>query len=278
MIKRHRLRERGFSLIEMIMVIVITGIIARAISVFMAGPVSGYLDTARRGDLSDGADSALRRIAYEIRSAVPNSVRVSGTTSVEFIPTSDGGRYRRYLSGATGDALSSTIVDTRFDVLGPSLSGTSSGDFLIINNTGTNPQNAYHSTPGNRRTLSAAASSTVVFTNGGTNFPDATNGYTAGQHFLIAPSTGPITFACTGLGTSNGTGTGVLRRYTGYGFLATQSAVPGSGSNTLLVDGLSACSFIYYATTNGLLTLTLTLTKGGESITLAHEIYVDNAP
>jgi MSHA biogenesis protein MshO len=277
MIKRYRLRERGFSLIEMIVVIVITGIIARAISVFMAGPVSGYLDTARRGDMSDAADGALRRIAYEIRAAVPNSVRVSGATSVEFIPTSDGGRYRRYLSGVTGNVLSSVSTDESFDVLGPAVTG-SIGDFLVINNTGTAPQEAYDG--GNRRTINAEPGATVSFTGTGTAFPNAANGFTVGQHFLIVPSAGPVTFACTGLGTSSGVGTGVLHRYTDYGFTATQIAVPGGGSttSTLLIDGLSACSFTYDSANNGSLFLVLTLTKGGESITLAHKIHVDNTP
>lgn len=270
----RKFREHGITLIEMILVIVIVGIIARTISVFMAGAVSGYADTTRRADMSDAADTTLRRMAYEIRAAVPNSVRVSAQ-SVEFIPTADGGRYRRYLSGATGNVLSSGTGNESFDVLGPTVTGNN-GDFLVINNTGADPQNAY--TGGNRRTLNAAAGATVSFTGNGTAFPDATNGFTTGQHFLIVPASGPVTFACTGLGTSNGTGTGVLRRYTGYGFATTQTAVPSSGTNTLLLDGLSACSFTYYALYNGLLTLTLTLTKNNESITLSHEIHVDNAP
>ncbi|MES2772188.1 MAG: type II secretion system protein, partial [Pseudomonadota bacterium] len=98
--------------------------------------------------------TALRRIAYEIRTAVPNSLRISAN-SLEFIPTIDGGRYRR---SGTGNALTSSTSDASFDVLSPPVTG-SSGDFVVINNTGIGSQNAYLGD--NRRTLNASAGNTL---------------------------------------------------------------------------------------------------------------------
>jgi len=45
-------RERGVTLIEMIVVIVITGIIGAAVAVFIRRPVESYVDAARRAELT----------------------------------------------------------------------------------------------------------------------------------------------------------------------------------------------------------------------------------
>ncbi len=70
-------QQYGFTLIEMIVVIVITGIIAGVVAVFLKAPVQGYIDSARRAELTDIADTAIRRMARDVRTAVPNSVRVA---------------------------------------------------------------------------------------------------------------------------------------------------------------------------------------------------------
>ena len=69
-----RTRNCGFTLIEAIVVIVITGIIASMVAVFIRTPVDGYLDAERRAGLTDIADTAVRRMARDIRLALPNSV------------------------------------------------------------------------------------------------------------------------------------------------------------------------------------------------------------
>ena len=85
--RTQRKQQCGFTLIEMIVVIVITGIIAGIVAVFLRAPVQGYMDSARRAELTDIADTALRRMARDVRTAVPNSVRFSNCTApcVEFL-------------------------------------------------------------------------------------------------------------------------------------------------------------------------------------------------
>ena len=117
-------RMAGFTLIEAIMVIVITGIVASIVAVFIRSPVQGYIDSVRRAELTDQADVALRRMSRDVRLALPNSLRVTtsaaNVTYIEFIMTSDGGRYRDPSDGSTaGDFLSfSSAADLTFDVHG----------------------------------------------------------------------------------------------------------------------------------------------------------------
>jgi len=104
----HR-RPQGFTLTEAIIVIVITGIISAVVAVFLVKPVQGYFDATRRAQLSDLADTALRRITRDLRLALPNSVRITsagGSVYLEFLLTRGGGRYRAEPdSGAGGDVL-----------------------------------------------------------------------------------------------------------------------------------------------------------------------------
>ena len=89
------MRSRGFTIVELVMVIVITGIIAATFTIFFKPAIDSYLGAKRRATLTDMADTALRRIGRDVRLAVPNSVRPFGNQCFELIPTIAGGRYRR---------------------------------------------------------------------------------------------------------------------------------------------------------------------------------------
>lgn len=277
------IRPRGFTLIEAIAVIAITGIIAAVVAVFVARPVQGYVDSVRRALLSDAADTALRRMGRDIRTAVPNSVRADPTSRyLEFVPTNDGGRYRVEQAGGSGDILDFTTADTSFDVFGVSPLNAAAGDYLVIFNTGQtstggcNGANVYEGC--NRRNILAGATATALsFTATANPLP-----FDSPAHrFQVVPSTGPVTYACEGIGTSSGNGTGALRRYTGYVWSVAQQTTF-STVGALLADNVSACTFTYATTgitaRDGLVTLSVTLTRLNESVTLYHEVHVDNQP
>ncbi|GAB4512105.1 MAG: hypothetical protein Tsb0026_15800 [Sulfuricaulis sp.] len=99
----------GMTLIELVVVITISGIIATMLGTFIVRPIQGYQATVRRAELVDAAEMALRRTARDIRQALPNSVRIrdslgnvdnvtcnaAGVTCViEMLNTVDGARYR----------------------------------------------------------------------------------------------------------------------------------------------------------------------------------------
>ena len=85
----RRQTQPGFTLVEMIIVMVITGIIGGMVAIFLRAPVQQYMSTARRADMTDIADTALRRIGRDLRLALPNSVRVntsgSGATTIYYL-------------------------------------------------------------------------------------------------------------------------------------------------------------------------------------------------
>lgn len=272
--------EQGFTLIEMIVVIVITGIIAGIVAIFIQAPVQGYVDSSRRAELTDISDTAVRRLARDIRSAVPNSVRQSNCTApcVEFIPTKDGGRYR---AGPTGDVLlfnesnGTTHADTSFDIIGAGIA-FAAGDYIVVGSTQSDGSWPYDTTVnGVLRAYNGAAGvqSNVVITNGGLRWEAELDS----QRFDVVDGTQrAVTYRCEGVGTNAaGNGTGVLRRYWNYGF----NVAPG-GSSAVLADNVSACD-ITYNTPNqrfGLLSVRLEIKKANEAASLYNEIHVNNAP
>ena len=95
----------GFTLIEAVMVIAITGAIAAVAGRFIVQPVQGYLATTARANLADTADNALRTMARDLRSALANSVRVTpDQLSLELIPTTSAALYQSSAQACSASA------------------------------------------------------------------------------------------------------------------------------------------------------------------------------
>lgn len=143
-------RAGGFTLIEAVMTIAIIGIVAGMVAVFMRIPILGYRETVDRAELTDQADLALRRMARDIRLALPNSVRVNDAGDhLEFLQTRSGARYLALDDGvATSPVLSFEDAASRtFTALLPpnSFASVRVGDFVVVYNLGPGmaPADAY---------------------------------------------------------------------------------------------------------------------------------------
>ena len=278
--RRVTRRARGVTLIEMIVVIVITGIIATVVAVFIRRPVEGYIDAARRAELSDIADTALRRITRDLRTALPNSIRITaagGATYLEYLQVSGGGRYRSDVdSGGGGDPLSFTAADTSFNVIGP-MPALAAGNSIVIYNLNSDPAiataNAY---VGDNRAGYSSNTATTITLAAATLFPFTS----PGKRFQVVQH--PVTYVCD-------PGVGTLRRISGYAIQAAQpnnvAAAPLSTAptNALLASSITGCSFTYVtaggaAQRAGVVSLSLQVQQAGESVRLFQQANVSNVP
>ncbi len=287
--------QKGFTLVEAIVAMVILGIVSGIVAMFIRSPIQGYVDALRRAELTAAADTALRRLARDVHLALPNSLRLTdgintgaclaGICYLEFIATTSGGRYRDAGDGSTAGAIlpfstgRSTCTpasNCQFDVLGP-LTATA-GDAIVINNLGSAPADAYNctgATPNcNRATIAAVTGNTITLVRNpfGVQSPPLPS---PAARFQVVPSNiGAITYSCPL------TVAGTMRRYAAYGFNAVQATPPASGATTLLDKATCSIKYTAVSARTGLLVVQVNImdTASGESVAAFQEIHVDNTP
>jgi len=265
-------RMAGFTLVEAVLVIVITGILTGMVAVFIVKPVQGYIDTVRRADLTDAADTALKRIARDVRTALPNSLRAANPAGncFEFLPTVGGGRYRAAQSSAgAGDILDFSTADTSFDVLASDnlTAAMFAGTFhAVVYNLGIAGADAYDAANLNRAQIRSTSTVANIVLNAANQFPYKS----PSRRFHVIPDFS-VAYSCSG---------GNLFRQT-QAISSAQIACPTTG--TVLVGNVDCTQTTFNYTPavsqrNGLLTITLVLTQSGESVRLYDEVHVNNAP
>lgn len=115
---RNRKKISGFTLIELITVIVILSILAVIGSGFVARTAETYQRTQARALLVNTARPALERMTRQLRVALPFSVRLTNSGScIEFIPIVAAGNYFDPVSDQRNLApASATIAAAPFEV------------------------------------------------------------------------------------------------------------------------------------------------------------------
>ena len=286
-------RMRGFTLVELVIVIVITGIIGSMVAVFIRVPVQGYVDATARANLADAADIATRRVARDLRLALPNSVRVSPDGRyLELLLTKSGGRYLSEDDpSGLGSALVFNAVDpasnaNQFTIVGapPAIAP---GDFIVVYNMGDNWPDAYSCAAASASQSCNLASVTAI---NGSLVTMASNPFLAQtpkkfaspSHRFQVVST-PVSYVCDAV-------RGTLTRYSGYAIQATQpvnaSAAPlvGAPVRALLAGQGADCTFSYSQLGNvqrGLVGITLklgTASSNTGTVSLVQQVQVSNTP
>jgi MSHA biogenesis protein MshO len=292
---RNKIRHHqhcGFTLVEMIAVIVIVGVVGGMLAIFITAPVQGYVDSARRAGINYIAHGALNRVTHDLRTALPNSIRVQGSVSgagvcngtetcyLEFIPLRTGGRYLAQTDCASSAVCGGVLIFgtpvTSFEVLGP-LPAFAPGDSVVVNNLSAtdiaSPNNAYNNNAvSNRSAWVSTDVPTRIVTINSNEFPSSS----PGNRFHVVAT--PASYVCAPV--SGGTG-GTLMRYWGYAIAAVQPTAPGTlvsaNPGAVLAGNVAACSFSSLPG-NGLVAMQLTLADSGESARLYGVAHVGNVP
>lgn len=281
-------RAGGFTLLELVVAIVITAIIASFLVLFLDAPIQSYLAQTRRSDLVDSANRIADAVTSDVRTALPNSLRtrtVGITKAVELLATQGAARY--YDSQDPAQQLTIGNSATSFATLDSFGTQTVSPRYLSVGNLGIPPAalpmyDAYSSGNG---VMTPAGAVTV-----------GPNGATPGENLVTlnpamtfgapgAPATqpvvhnaylvsGPVSYVCDQRA-------GTLMRYSGYSVTATQ-AVPPVGSGALIARNVSTCTLSFLAAPAAypygqLAIFTVTLASGGESMRVFLEVPMEYA-
>jgi len=281
-------KQRGFTLVELVLVIVITGVIGAVATIFFKPAMDAYFATGRRAAILDMADTALRKLSRDVRVAVPNSLRSPNSQCFELVPTSTGGRYRMAVdtvnSGSTPLDIDAPV--TTFDVLSPMTTPPVVNDWVVINNQYVNDVyagvNASQITGVSTPAASAGLSRLAITS---LQFP---TGYSGGR-FSIVPGNGgnpALFYICSGAdGTvdSAGNGKGILYRLARPFVPDYPIACPATTGAAVVATNVTSCNFVYNASQDGtqqsaLLWLQLQITQATESADLVYGVHVDNVP
>lgn len=272
-------RQSGFSLVELIVVIVLVGIIGGVLTMQLLPAIRAYMAVGERAALTHQADTALRRIVGDVRRAVPNSLRLGSSLCLELVPSSDGGRFRNEQDYSTsppsGAFLDDTAARQTFDVLTRFNQDPVPGDAIVIGNQ--NPDDV-HGGVNVAVVDSVAAAPTAGMGTRRITLQPGTGlrvpaGYTGARFMVIPAAERSVSYVCDG---------GKLYR------IAYQNLLPAARCNVpanapLLATGVSDCGFVYSANQgatqeSGFVQLNLTLSGKQESVSLTLGAHVDNVP
>jgi MSHA biogenesis protein MshO len=281
-------RQQGFTLVELIIVIVIMAVLAVSTVVFIRPAMQSYADTRVRADLTDRASTALTRMLADIRVGVPNSLRIPNDQCFEVMPTSTGGRYRMGPDSINNTALyvDPGVASTQFDSLSALSPVPAVGDWIVINN-----QNANDVYAGTNRSAITAIAASPQASQGlhriTINSLQVSNGYDGGRFVVVPNSEKAVFYVCEGADggvDSAGNGKGTLYRLKNYGFNAAYpAACPSTSGATKMASNVRACSFVYdpnqgATQQSGFMWMDLTISRNNETVHLAVGAHVMNAP
>lgn len=280
-------RQRGFSLVELIVVIVVMGVLAGMLTVFVRPAAEGFLAQRNRSHLQSAAQAALHVMARDLRATLPNSLRRPSDSCFELVPTVGGGRYRMGPDidapcTGTSDCAAALDPSTRteyFDVLGPVNGRLQTNDWIVVGN-----QNGDEFYQGSNRSAVVSLGSAGPYGSqrvriNPLQFP---LGYAGGRFQVVSPNEASVFYVCVNAGVdAAGHGTGSLYRQASG---APSASYPGScppAGGEVLATQVAECSFQYNNTAlseQGLMSMHLVLKRDGESVSLQQQVQVVNRP
>jgi MSHA biogenesis protein MshO len=218
-------RGRGLTLIELIVALTVTAIVASFSITLIAAPPSALEASNRRASLRENATQAMAVVERSWRDALPNSLRfrsAAGVLAIEYLNVLDSAvLFRDDPAVPAAERLTIGVADNRFETLGdfPRLTKPldSTALYIALHHSGAAGANAWAMTdvisaPGSRVRIavgSAPGQAQVQLT------PAAL--FTAiGPSRRVYLLSGPVSYLCN-------RATGTLTRYSGYAIASSQA-------------------------------------------------------
>lgn len=269
--KRHR--AAGFTLIEMVAVIVVLGIVTAGFIDFLGLGTKVYVDAVGREQVVSQTRYMMERATREVREALPNSVRVATVGNVqciEFVPISASSTYINI--AVAPEAPNSSVKLVMHDVAGIDADKIVVYPLSSFDVYGSDPATA---TTGNIFKLAAvpgngSAAQTVNLLNSVRFDADSPTG----RYFLVKNA---VAYCAD----SN---SGTIRRYGNYWPpLAGQQVPPQNATGVLMAENLKSGSAPFdYASatlvTNAVVQMTFDVVRNGEEVNFHHEVHLINVP
>ena len=295
-----RLHGRGFTLIEVVVVIVLTGIVAGFAALFLTAPMQSYVAQQHRATLVSGAELIERNLAEDVGAALPQSLRFANAgTAVELLSVSDwvdywgadtsnpaptvppGSGVTTLGFGAPASPFSTfgafpntapgSYPGVRLAIANPAVwaSGAASGAMspALTLTIAANPS------PAVRYQGSAQSASDTLSWGGSFTFPQPS----PTRHLFLL--SGPISYLCDAVNAT-------LTRYSGYAVSPAQPTtaaqlLAAGARAALIANGVSNCSFTELAATASsgeVLITSLTLSVGSDSLAVFDQVATAAAP
>ena len=229
--------RRGFTLIELVVVIVLLGIVAVMVSEFLGSGVMLYRDNAEQQRVLSDVRFAMERLNREVARAHPFSLRdpMGGGRCIEFIQVAAAGYYEPSMLGSSA-AVTLQIAGADRDFIHPELgSGVVVGARLSLNTLTTNE--LYATTPATVSGSVALLGSVTV--SGALTIVQAQPASftwmadSPARRYLVLDRQGPVAWCIQNT---------QLIRYSNYGWLSSWSGVPLGASAALMASTVTANS------------------------------------
>lgn len=257
-----RFAQTGFTLVELVAVIVVLSIIALIGGGFIIKSAEGYRASMAHAQLTQQARQALERASRELRHALPNSIRIGGDC-IEWLPVVGVGRYQGQLAGRAITTLDTTPIQVSLqDAHYLSIGALNEGELYS-----SNPKALRYLQPvvtqGSTVTSAGVAPSSEVFPRDSA----AQRVFFLGRPKQLCMHAGRFT---------------LHENYTGSTLAATLVGVPPPGGVLLthLVSSAHAGFELDNSseTRNSIVRINLPLEQAGKEILLQHKVMVRNVP
>ncbi|MHB8815393.1 MAG: prepilin-type N-terminal cleavage/methylation domain-containing protein [Steroidobacteraceae bacterium] len=291
---RRSPRAGGFTLVELVVVIVLAAIVASFMVLFLDAPVQSYFAQTRRSDLVDSANRITRAVTADVRAALPNSLRRNASgTALELLATTGVARYYGQGDKNGSPAGEELTIGNAASSFGTLDSFTTQAlpyvaqSYVSVGNLGTPAYNAYSSATGVMtplRTITVDPNPSAPPSVSGENLVSLGAPFTfrAAGAPATQPSvhnaylvSGPVSYVCNPNPANPAAGT--VMRYSGYAVSAAQPVPPGGGTSALIAHDVSACTISLVAAPAGypfgqLAILSVTLASNGETLQVFFEM------